>query len=59
MNADTVAALNDPATKQKLESLGVVVKGSTPAELAAFLKAEMDKWGPVIKAAGISGTAAN
>ena len=59
MNADTVAALNDPATKQKLESLGVVVQGSTPAELAAFLKAEMDKWGPVIKEAGISGTAAN
>ena len=59
MNADTVAALNDPATKQKLESLGVVVQGSTPAELGAFLKAEMDKWGPVIKEAGISGTAAN
>jgi tripartite-type tricarboxylate transporter receptor subunit TctC len=57
MHADTVAALNDPATKQKLESLGVVVKGSTPKELAAFLKAEMDKWGPVIKAAGIAGSA--
>jgi tripartite-type tricarboxylate transporter receptor subunit TctC len=59
MHADTVTALNDPATKQKLETLGVVVRGSTPAELAAFLKAEMDKWGPVIKAAGISGTGAN
>jgi tripartite-type tricarboxylate transporter receptor subunit TctC len=56
MHADTVAALNDPATKDKLESLGVVVKGSTPAELAAFLKAEMDKWGPVIKAANIKGS---
>jgi tripartite-type tricarboxylate transporter receptor subunit TctC len=59
MNADTIAALKDPATKQKLESLGVVVQGSTPAELGAYLKAEMDKWGPVIKEAGISGTAAN
>jgi tripartite-type tricarboxylate transporter receptor subunit TctC len=56
MHADTVAALNDPATKQKLESLGVTVRGSTPQELAAFLKAEIDKWEPVIKAAGISGT---
>ena len=36
-----------------------MVHGSTPAELGAFLKAEMDKWGPVIKEAGISGTAAN
>ena len=33
MHADTVAALNDPPTKQKLEGLGVVVRGSTPGEL--------------------------
>ena len=56
MNADTVAALTDPSTRQKLETLGVGVIGSSPAELAAYLKAEMDKWGPVIKAAGITGT---
>jgi tripartite-type tricarboxylate transporter receptor subunit TctC len=56
MHADTVAALTDPATKQKLEALGVVVRGSSPDELAAFLKAEMDKWGPLIKEAGITGT---
>ena len=56
LNADTVAALSDPATRQKLETLGVVVRGSTPAELAALLKAEMNKWGPVIKDAGITGT---
>jgi tripartite-type tricarboxylate transporter receptor subunit TctC len=54
MHADTVAALNDPTTRQRLETLGVVVRGLTPAELAAFLKAEMDKWGPVIKEAGIT-----
>jgi len=54
MHADTVAALNDPPTRQKLEGLGVVARGSTPVELAAFLKAEMDKWGPVIKEASIT-----
>ena len=54
MHADTVAALADPATKQRLEQLGVVVIGSTPAELAAYLKSEMEKWGPVIKEAGIT-----
>jgi tripartite-type tricarboxylate transporter receptor subunit TctC len=54
MHTDTVAALTDPATKERLEQLGVVVVGSTPAELAAFLKAEMDKWAPVIKEAGIT-----
>jgi tripartite-type tricarboxylate transporter receptor subunit TctC len=54
MHADTVAALTNPATKERLEQLGVVVVGSSPAELAAFLKAEMDKWAPVIKEAGIT-----
>ena len=53
ISADTVAALADPAIKDKLDTLGVVVVGSTPEGLAKFLKAEMDKWGPVIKDAGI------
>lgn len=52
-HADTVAALADPVIRQRLDQLGVSVIGSTPAELGAFLKSEMDKWGPIIKAAGI------
>jgi tripartite-type tricarboxylate transporter receptor subunit TctC len=56
LQADTVAAITEPVTKQRLEQLGVVVVGSSPAELAAFLKREMDKWGPVIKEAGITGS---
>jgi tripartite-type tricarboxylate transporter receptor subunit TctC len=51
---DTVAVLAEPAVRGKLEQVGVVVIGSTPDELAAFLGAEMDKWGHVIKAANIS-----
>jgi tripartite-type tricarboxylate transporter receptor subunit TctC len=54
IHRDTVAALADPGLRGRLEDLGIVVIGSTPAELAAFLKTEMDKWGPVIKEAGIS-----
>jgi tripartite-type tricarboxylate transporter receptor subunit TctC len=54
MNADTLAALADPTTKARLEQLGVAVIGSTPEELGRFLKAEMDKWGPVIKDANIT-----
>jgi tripartite-type tricarboxylate transporter receptor subunit TctC len=53
LNADTVAVLAEPATKDKLEKTGVLVQSSTPAELAARLKAETELWGPVIKAAGI------
>ena len=52
-HADTVAALADPTIRQRLDQLGVGVIGSTPAELGAFLKSEMDKWGPIIKSAGI------
>ena len=53
MNEDTVAALAQPVVKERLEQLGAALVGSTPAELAAFLKSEMDKWGPVIREAKI------
>jgi tripartite-type tricarboxylate transporter receptor subunit TctC len=53
INADTNAALIYPAVKSRFEDLGAVPKGSTSAELAAFLKSETDKWGPVIKEAKI------
>jgi tripartite-type tricarboxylate transporter receptor subunit TctC len=53
LNADAVAALNTPAVKQRYAQLGATVVGSTPTELAAHLKAEMERWGPIIKAAGI------
>jgi tripartite-type tricarboxylate transporter receptor subunit TctC len=53
LNADTVVILREPAIIAALEKTGVVVAGTTPAELARMLKAEIDLWGPVIKAAGI------
>jgi tripartite-type tricarboxylate transporter receptor subunit TctC len=53
MQTDTVAALAEPAVREKLEQGGVVVIGSTPDELAAFLSSEMGKWGKVIKDANI------
>jgi tripartite-type tricarboxylate transporter receptor subunit TctC len=53
INADAVAALGHPIVKERLEQFGATLVGSTPQELAAFLKAEMDKWGPVIREAKI------
>jgi tripartite-type tricarboxylate transporter receptor subunit TctC len=53
MHADTVAVLREPPIKAKLDQLGFVIVGSTPDELGAHLRAEMEKWGPVIKAANI------
>ncbi len=54
MNADCVAALADPAVKGRLEQLSYDVASTSPEELAVLLKAEIDKWGVVIKRAGIS-----
>jgi tripartite-type tricarboxylate transporter receptor subunit TctC len=53
VSADTVASLAEPAVKARLEQLGYTVTGSTPEGLTGHLQAEIDKWGPVIKAAGI------
>jgi tripartite-type tricarboxylate transporter receptor subunit TctC len=53
MHADTAAALAEPAVKARLEQLGLFVVGSAPEELGAYLKAEMEKWGAVIKEAGL------
>ena len=56
LNDAVVAALADPGTRDKLAALGQEIPAKellTPAALAAFQKAEIDKWWPIIKAAGI------
>ena len=53
MRADIAAVLAEPPIKAKLDQLGLIPVGSTPEELGAHLRAEMDKWAPVIKAANI------
>jgi tripartite-type tricarboxylate transporter receptor subunit TctC len=53
LNADTNAALAHPPVKIRFDELGATPKGTTPEQLAAFLKSEIDKWGPVIKDARI------
>ncbi len=53
MTADTRKVLAEPATKAKLDGFGLRVIGSTAEELAKLFKEDMDKWGPLIKAAGL------
>ena len=52
-HADIVAAMAHPPVKERLQQLGADLVGSTPAELARHIQAEMDKWGPVIREAKI------
>jgi tripartite-type tricarboxylate transporter receptor subunit TctC len=54
INADAVATMRDPQVRERLEGLGLEVVASTAQELGTFFKAEMAKWEPVIKAAGIT-----
>jgi tripartite-type tricarboxylate transporter receptor subunit TctC len=53
LNADTNAALAHPSVKSRFDDLGATPRGTTPDQLAAFLKSEIDKWGPVIRDARI------
>src|SRR5437016_1733427 len=56
LNAATVEALADPAIQKRFTELGLDVaprEQQTPEGLAAFQKTEMEKWWPIIKAAGI------
>ena len=46
--------LREPQVRQRIEALGLEVAASTQEELGAFLRAEMAKWEPVIKAAKIT-----
>ena len=49
-------ALAEPGTREKLAALGQdipPVDQQTPQALAAFQKAEIEKWWPIVKAAGI------
>jgi tripartite-type tricarboxylate transporter receptor subunit TctC len=48
----TVKALADPETRKALGDLGVDIVGSSPMEFSAYIKAEIPKWGTVVKAAG-------
>jgi tripartite-type tricarboxylate transporter receptor subunit TctC len=58
LNAAVVDALADPAIRARLADLGQEIpprEQQTPEALAAFHKAEVEKWWPIIKAANIKG----
>lgn len=44
LNAATLAALRHPETAERLRGIGVEATGGTPAELARFLDAELNRW---------------
>jgi tripartite-type tricarboxylate transporter receptor subunit TctC len=56
LNAAAVSTLADPAIRQKLVDQGFEIpprERQTPEALGAYQKAEIEKWWPIIKAAGV------
>ncbi len=56
LNATLLAAIKDPQFRESLAKLGadaVTPDRATPESLVKHLKAEIEKWGPIIKKAGV------
>ncbi len=50
---EVAAVLAMPAVRERVIGLGFVPRGSTPAEYRTRFEAELAKWGPIIRQAGV------
>src|SRR5262245_4468482 len=46
-------SLARPESQERLKALGAITVGDSPAEFAAFLRTDYDRWARVIKASGV------
>jgi len=53
LHAAVVASVNGTDVRERLVRQGYEVHASTPAEYAAYLRREIERWTPVVRAAGI------
>jgi tripartite-type tricarboxylate transporter receptor subunit TctC len=53
LNAEVVKILADPAIKAKADASGLFPATSTPAEFAAFIRKEAERWSTVVKDSGM------
>ncbi len=53
LNKEINGGLADAKTKARLGDLGCLVSAGSPAEYAKFVAGETDKWGRVVRAAGL------
>ena len=55
LNAALVAAVNDPEVRTRLHNAGTTPAPSSPEEFDKYLRAEIARWGKVIRDKGITG----
>jgi tripartite-type tricarboxylate transporter receptor subunit TctC len=48
LNRETVKALHQPDVQEKCKQVGLDIVADTPAEFAAYIKKEVDRWHGVI-----------
>jgi tripartite-type tricarboxylate transporter receptor subunit TctC len=53
LNAELVKAMHSPEMKERLAGIGTDPVTSTPEEFAAYIQAEIGKWGDVIRRANL------
>jgi tripartite-type tricarboxylate transporter receptor subunit TctC len=53
MNADMVRILSTPEVRERFVTQGAEAVPTTPAEFGQFIRHEIDKWGKVVRAAGL------
>jgi tripartite-type tricarboxylate transporter receptor subunit TctC len=53
IHSQTVNMLAQPDVKERLARLGAEAVGNSPAEFAAFIRAEIGKWARIVKQAGL------
>ena len=52
LHSAIVASLADPTLRQRLTTEGATPVGDTPDEFAAFVRHDIERWAPIVKASG-------
>jgi tripartite-type tricarboxylate transporter receptor subunit TctC len=55
LSAEIDKALKDPEVRDKLNTLGLTPRGTTPDQLGTLMRAQLSRYGTLIKQAGITG----
>jgi len=54
LNDEVQKALKSPDVAKRFTDQGLVLAGNTPEQFGAFMKAEVARWAPIVKASGAS-----
>lgn len=53
LNAEILKALKSPEVRERFTGLGAVPSGTSPEELGAFFRSEVEKFGKIVRATGL------